>query len=258
MPNTAFVTGATSGFGQAIARKLAHEGWNVIITGRRRERLQALADELSEYAAILPLAFDVTDKHAVQSAIGGLSGEFAQVTALINNAGMASGAAPAQECSIEGWEAMVDTNIKGPLYCTHALLPTLLAQQAGAAIVNIGSVAANWPYPGSHVYGASKAFIHQFSLNLRCDLVGTGVRVTDVQPGLSKTEFSLVRFAGDRDQADSVYAGTQPILPADVANTVFWVLSQPGNVNVNTIEVMAGCQAWKGFNIVRQEGASPV
>lgn len=251
MARTAFVTGATSGFGQAIARKLAHEGWNVIITGRRQARLEALAAELEHFSAILPLAFDISDKDAVLSAISGLTGEFAEVSALINNAGMASGAAPAQECSLDDWEAMIDTNIKGPLYCTHALLPVLLAQKAGASIINIGSVAANTPYPGSHVYGASKAFIHQFSLNLRCDLVGTGVRVTDVQPGLSKTEFSLVRFDGDSEQANSVYAGTDPILPTDIANTVYWVLSQPANLNVNTIEVMAGCQAWKGFNIVR-------
>ncbi|MFJ7885791.1 SDR family oxidoreductase [Pseudomonas sp. NPDC096917] len=251
MTSTVFITGATSGFGEACARRFASAGWSLVLTGRRQERLQALADELSTHAEVLPLVLDVRDRAAMQLAIDQLPPRFNSLRGLINNAGLALGTRPAPQCSLDDWDTMVDTNIKGLLYSTRLLLPRLIAHGAGAGIVNLGSIAGNWPYPGSHVYGASKAFVRQFSLNLRCDLQGTGVRVTNLEPGLCESEFSLVRFAGDQAKYDSVYAGAQAIQPADIAETIFWILNQPRHININSLELMPVSQSWSNFAIER-------
>lgn len=249
MKDTVFITGATSGFGAATARRFAAQGWRVIITGRRQERLQALAHELGEQA--FPLIVDVRDRQAMQTALDTLPTEFSTLRALVNNAGLALGTAPAQACDLDDWDTMVDTNIKGLLYATRLLLPRLIAHGAGAGIVNLGSIAGNWPYPGSHVYGATKAFVRQFSLNLRCDLAGTGVRVTNLEPGMSESEFSLVRFGGDAQRADAVYRGVQPITPEDIAETIHWILSRPAHLNINSVEVMPVQQSWSNFAVQR-------
>ena len=251
MQPTVFITGATAGFGEACARRFAQAGWSMVLTGRREERLLRLADELSGQAEVLPLVLDVRDRTAMQAAISQLPEGFNRLRGLINNAGLALGTEAAQACSLDDWETMVDTNIKGLLYSTRLLLPRLIAHGRGASIVNLGSIAGNWPYPGSHVYGATKAFVRQFSLNLRCDLQGTGVRVTNLEPGLCESEFSLVRFAGDAHRYEAVYAGAEPLQPADIAETIFWLMSQPAHININSLEVMPVTQAWSNFQIER-------
>ena len=251
MSSTLFITGATSGFGEACARRFAEAGWSLVLTGRREERLQALAGELSAKTRVLPLTLDVRDRAAMSAAVDNLPEEFATLRGLINNAGLALGTDPAQSCDLDDWDTMVDTNIKGMLYCTRLLLPRLIAHGAGAGIVNLGSVAGDYPYPGSHVYVATKAFLKQFSLSLRSDLLGTGVRVTNIEPGLSESEFSVVRFGGDKAKADAVYAGTEPLTPDDIAESIHWTLNQPKHVNINRIQLMATCQAFSNFNIHR-------
>jgi NADP-dependent 3-hydroxy acid dehydrogenase YdfG len=251
MQPSVFITGATSGFGEACARRFALAGWSMVLTGRREERLLRLAEELSVQSPVLPLVLDVRDRDAMQSAIGQLPDAFATLRGLINNAGLALGTEAAQNCVLDDWDTMVDTNIKGLLYSTRLLLPRLIAHGSGASIVNLGSIAGNWPYPGSHVYGATKAFVRQFSLNLRCDLQGTGVRVTNLEPGLCESEFSLVRFAGDTQKYDAVYANAQPLQPADIAETIFWLMNQPAHININSLEVMPVSQAWNNFAIQR-------
>ncbi|UVE17521.1 SDR family NAD(P)-dependent oxidoreductase [Pseudomonas sp. LS44] len=251
MTATVFITGATSGFGEACARRFAQAGWSLILTGRRETRLQALTDELSALTDVHSLVLDVRDRHGMEAAIAGLPAKYDKLTALINNAGLALGAAPAPQCELNDWDIMVDTNIKGLLYSTRLLLPRLIAHGRGAGIVNLGSIAGNWPYPGSHVYGATKAFVKQFSLNLRNDLVGTGVRVTDLEPGLCESEFSLVRFAGDQAKYDATYAGAEAIQPEDIAETIHWILTQPAHININSLELMPVSQTWAGFAIDR-------
>lgn len=251
MANTLFITGATSGFGEACARKFAAAGWSLVLTGRRAERLDALCAELSNQTEVHGLTLDVRDRQAMTTALDNLPSSFAKLTGLINNAGLALGIEPAPKCDLDDWDTMVDTNIKGLLYSTRLLLPRLIAHGKGASIVNLGSVAGNYPYPGSHVYGASKAFVKQFSLNLRCDLVGTGVRVTNIEPGMCESEFSLVRFAGDKERYDKTYAGVDPIQPQDIADTIFWVMNQPANININSLELMPVAQTWGGFAVAR-------
>ena len=252
MQPTVFITGATSGFGEACARRFAQAGWKLVITGRRTDRLEALAAELSSTTEVLALTLDVRDRAAMQAAIDALPDGFAKLRGLINNAGLALGIDPAQRCSLDDWETMVDTNVKGLMYATRMLLPRLIAHGAGASIVNIGSVAGRWPYPGGNVYGGTKAFVRQFSLNLRCDLVGTGVRVSDLEPGLCESEFSLVRFGGDQARYDATYAGADPVQPEDIAETVFWLMNQPPHININTLEIMPVSQSWAGFAIERK------
>lgn len=248
MAKTVFITGATSGFGMATARRFAAEGWQTVITGRRADRLEALKGELKTpcHAA----ALDVTDNAAVGAAVAALPEAFRPVDVLVNNAGLALGLGSAEEVDIADWETMVQTNIMGVLYCTKALLPQMIDNGYGH-IVNIGSVAGSWPYPGGNVYGATKAFVRQFSLNLRADLVGKNIHVTDIEPGLAETEFSQVRFKGDAGKAAAVYKDTQPLQPEDIADAVFWTASRPRNVNINRIEMMAGCQAFSPLNVVR-------
>jgi 3-hydroxy acid dehydrogenase/malonic semialdehyde reductase len=249
----AFITGASSGFGAAIARRFAREGSRVIVAGRRRERLDALAAELG--AVCLPLELDVRDRSEVERAIAELPAEFAEVEVLVNNAGLALGLEPAQRASLDDWDRMVDTNVKGLMYCTRALLPAMVARNRGH-IINMGSVAGEFPYPGGNVYGATKAFVYQFTLNLRADLLGTRVRVTDVQPGLCNgTEFSEVRFKGDADRAGRMYEGTEPLSAEDIAETVHWVATRPPHFNVNAISLMPVCQAFGPFAIHREKPA---
>lgn len=252
MTSTVFITGATSGFGEATARRFAEAGWQLVLTGRRKERLDALCAELSAKTQVHGLVLDVRDRKAMEQAIAGLPAGFDKLRGLVNNAGLALGVDAAQNCSLDDWDTMVDTNIKGMLYCTRLLLPRLIAHGAGAGIVNLGSVAGDYPYPGSHVYGATKAFLKQFSLSLRSDLLGTGVRVTNIEPGLSESEFSVVRFGGDKAKADAVYAGTEPLTPDDIAESIHWTLNQPKHVNINRIQLMATCQAFSNFNIHRK------
>lgn len=252
MPSV-FITGATSGFGEACARRFAAAGWSLIITGRREARLQALAQALGTQVDVLPLTVDVRDRQAMEAAIAGLPERFATLTALVNNAGLALGADPAPKCDLDDWETMVDTNIKGLLYATRLLLPRLIAHGKGAGIVNLGSVAGSYPYPGSHVYGGTKAFVKQFSLSLRCDLQGTGVRVTDLEPGMCESEFSLVRFGGDQARYNATYAGAEPIQPQDIADTIFWILNQPAHININRLELMPITQSWAGFAVDRKQ-----
>jgi 3-hydroxy acid dehydrogenase/malonic semialdehyde reductase len=245
-----FITGATSGFGQATARRFVSEDVRVVGTGRRKERLTQLARELGD--RFLPLMFDVRNREEVERAIGGLPAEFAEVDVLVNNAGGALGLEPAQSASMEDWEAMIDANIKGVVYCTRLLLPGMVQRNRGH-IVNLGSVAAEFPYPGGNVYGATKAFVHQFSYGLRADLLGTNVRVTDIQPGLCKTEFSDVRFKGDKQKAEGVYAGTDPLTADDIADAIHWCVSRPAHVNINAIQLMPVCQAWGPLGVYRKK-----
>jgi 3-hydroxy acid dehydrogenase/malonic semialdehyde reductase len=243
------VTGASAGFGAAIARRFIKDGAKVIAAGRRWERLEALQEELG--SALLPVTLDVRQREAVEAAIAELPAEFAAIDVLVNNAGLALGLEPAQRADLDDWDTMIDTNIKGVVYCTRAALPGMVARDRGH-IVNLGSIAAEFPYPGGNVYGGTKAFVRQFSLNLRADLLGTAVRVTDVEPGMcGGTEFSNVRFKGDDAKVSSIYAGTDPLTAEDIADTVHWVTSRPPRVNINTISLMPVCQAFGPLAIKR-------
>ncbi len=247
-PGIVFVTGASSGFGAAVARRFAAAGARVVASARRADRLKDLAAELGP--RLLPVTLDVRDRAAVADVVSGLPAEFAQVDVLVNNAGLALGLGPAQEADLDDWDQMIDTNCKGLVYCTRAILPGMVARGRGH-VINLGSVAGSYPYPGGNVYGGSKAFVHQFSLNLRSDLHGTGVRVTCVEPGMADTEFSTVRFSGDRSKADAVYAGMQPMTADDIAESIYWAASMPQHVNVNTIELMATAQSFAPFQVAR-------
>jgi 3-hydroxy acid dehydrogenase / malonic semialdehyde reductase len=251
---TVFVTGASSGFGTAAVRRFAARGDRVVAAARRTERLRSLAAEFDP-AVLLPLTLDVRDRSAVERAVASLPPDFAEVDILVNNAGLALGLEPAQEADLDLWEQMIETNCTGLVYMTRALLPRMVARATGH-IVNLGSIAGTYPYPGGNVYGATKAFVHQFSLNLRSDLHGTGVRVTCVEPGLSGgTEFSDVRFGGDSERAAGVYAGTQPLTADDIAAAIEWATSQPPHVNVNVIELMPTSQSFAPFQVYRTTGA---
>jgi len=247
----AFVTGATSGFGAAICRRFAREGHRLIACGRRADRLDALRRELGE-AVARTIVLDVRDRDAIHRAVAALPADLAEVDLLVNNAGLARGLEPAQRASLDDWQEMVDTNVTGLMTMTHALLPGMVARDRGH-VVNIGSTAASWPYAGANVYGGTKAFVDQFSLNLRCDLLGTRVRVTVIHPGMAAgTEFSNVRFHGDDARAAKVYEGTEPLRPEDVAETVHWVATLPAHVNINAIELMPVAQAYAGLAVARR------
>ena len=248
-PRIALVTGATAGFGAAIARRLVADGYKVVATGRRQERLERLAAELGP--SLLPFMQDVTDTASVAALPGSLPEAFRDIDVLVNNAGLALGLSPAYEADIADWESMVATNVQGVIHMTRALLPGMVARNRGH-VVSLGSVAGTYPYPGGHVYGATKAFVAQFMLNLKADLVGTNVRVTDIEPGLcGGTEFSSVRFGGDQEKADNVYKGTRPLSAEDIAEAISWVVRLPAHVNINRIEMMPTCQAFSPFNIKR-------
>ncbi len=248
---TILVTGATSGFGNAIARACASKGAKIVITGRRLDRLEALREELGPNL-MHTLCFDVRDKEAIGMAISNIPEAFHPIDALINNAGLALNTAPAQDVPLAQWEQMIETNINGLLYMTRALLPDMLARDSGH-IINIGSMAGNYAYPGGNVYGASKAFVKQFSLGLRADLLGTNIRVTNLEPGLAETEFSLVRMGGDTEKAQAVYDGTTPLTADDVAQCVTFCLELPEHVNINRMEIMPTCQASGPLAIHRKQ-----
>jgi 3-hydroxy acid dehydrogenase/malonic semialdehyde reductase len=251
MAKTILITGASSGFGKACAELFGQHGWKLIVTGRRGDRLVELREKLGK-AAVHVAVFDVRDRQQVQEMVAGLPEEFRDIDILLNNAGLALGLGPAQETNLDEWETMVDTNIKGMLYMTRLILPGMVARGKGH-VINIGSVAASWPYPGGNTYGATKAFVQQFSRNLRADLRGTGIRVTNIEPGLAESEFSVVRFGGDKDKAAKVYEGTQPLTPVDIAEIVYWTAARPAHVNINCVEVMPVCQSWESLAVTRNK-----
>ena len=249
-PEVVFVTGASSGFGRATARRFATAGARVVATARRAERLADLAAELGPL--VLPVTLDVRDRVAVSDVVNRLPAEFAEIDVLVNNAGLALGLNPAQEADLDDWEQMIDTNCKGLTYCTRAILPGMVARRRGH-VINLGSIAGTYPYPGGNAYGGSKAFVHQFSLDLRSDLHGTGIRVTCIEPGMADTEFSTVRFSGDKAEADAVYSGMQPLTAGDIAESVYWAATLPPHVNVNRIELMPVAQSFAPFQVARAE-----
>ena len=245
---TVLITGATAGIGEASVRAFAAAGWHVVATGRRKERLDALATIISENR-VHTLAFDIRDEAARDEALDSLPEPFRDVDLLINNAGLALGLEPAQQAKLSNWTTMIDTNITALVSITHKLLPQLIERKG--AIINLSSVAANYPYPGGNAYGATKAFVRQFSLNLRSDLIGTGVRVCSIEPGMVETEFSLVR-TGSQDASDKIYTGVNPMTAEDIAKTMLWVAEQPPHLNINSLELMPVNQAWSPFLVHRE------
>jgi len=243
MGKVILITGASSGFGQACAYRFAEHGWKLILIARRADRLKKLEEDLSNITGIYSLPLDIRDEKTVREAIESLPEPFSTVDVLLNNAGLALGMDPAHKCNVEDWEIMVDTNIKGLLYCTRFVLPQMVSNDRGH-IINIGSIAGNWIYPFINVYGGTKAFVRQFSLNLRADLYGTNLRVSLVEPGMGKSEFASVRFKGDLIKANQVYGQAEVLNPEDVAEVVFWIANLPEHINVNNIEVMPTCQTW--------------
>ena len=243
------ITGASAGFGEEMARKFIRQGHQVIAAARRVERLEKLHQELGD--KLLPIGLDVTDKASVDAALSALPQDFQPIDVLINNAGLALGTEAAQQSRLDEWETMIATNIRGLVTLTHALLPGMVARASGL-IINLGSTAGNTPYPGGNVYGASKAFVEQFTRNLRADLVGTGVRATNLAPGLcGGTEFSNVRFRGDDAAAAKVYAGTVPLTAVDIAEAAYWVATLPAHVNINHLEMMPTCQGYGPLTVKR-------
>jgi len=248
MQRIALITGATSGFGAATARRFVAGGWRVIVSGRRADRLQTLVDELGAdrvHAAV----FDIRDANAMNAAMDALPEAFRGVDLLVNNAGLAQGTQPAQNARLDDWQRMIDTNITALVTLTRRILPTLIERRG--AIINISSTAANYPYTGGNVYGGTKAFVSQFSLGLRSDLHGTGVRVTTLEPGMAETEFTLVRTHGDQTASDALYKGANPMTAQDIADTIFWIATLPPHLNVNRLEMMPVSQSFAGFQVAR-------
>jgi 3-hydroxy acid dehydrogenase/malonic semialdehyde reductase len=246
---TALVTGASAGFGKAICHRLIAEGYRVVGGARRMDKLLLLRQELGEN--FIPLALDVTDLASIDKMFEKMHEASLSIDVLVNNAGLALGVERAQHCNVQNWEQMIATNITGLALITHRILPRMVAANSGL-IINIGSVAGTYPYPGGNVYGASKAFVKQFSLNLRADLAGTQIRVTNIEPGLcSGTEFSVVRLLGNMDAVDALYKDVQAIRPEDIANTVLWIAQQPEHLNINTIEMMPTAQSCAALNVAR-------
>jgi serine 3-dehydrogenase len=247
MTKTILITGATSGFGEAAARRFANGGWKVIGTGRRAERLKTLADELGD--AFLPLEIDIRDLKAVES-LGQLSPPWSEIDLLLNNAGLAPPTDPLPETDWHRIDEGIETNVTGLVALTRALMPKLIERKG--QIINLSSVAATYPYKGGAVYAGTKAFVRQFSLDLRCDLAGTGVRVTSVEPGMAETEFTLVRTGGDKEASDKLYAGMSPMTADDLADLFWWLANLPPHLNINTIELMPVSQSWAGFTVTRE------
>ena len=248
MTKTIFVTGATSGFGRALVRRFVAEGWKAVATGRRADRLATLVDELGA-ESVHPCTFDMRDDDAMAAAIDALPAGFRDIDLLVNNAGLGLGTAPAQDSKLSDWRQMIDTNITALVSITHKLLPILIAR--AGAIVNLSSTAATYPYRGGNVYGGSKAFVTQFSLGLRSDLAGTGVRVTSIEPGMAETEFTYIRTGGDQAASDALYAGAEPMTAEDIANTIWWVATLPPHLNINRVEMMPVRQSFAGFTVSR-------
>jgi len=248
MMRTALITGATSGIGEAAARVFVGAGWRVIGTGRRGDRLEKLGADLGE--AFHGAAFDVRDEAARDAAIDALPEAFRDIDLLINNAGLALGTAPAQDSDLDQWKTMIDTNVTALVSLTRRMLERLIERKG--AIINLSSVAANYPYPGGNVYGGTKAFVRQFSLGLRSDLADTGVRVTSIEPGMVETEFTVVRTGGDQAASDKLYGGADPMTGEDIANTMLWVAELPPHLNINTLELMPVRQSFAGFQVARR------
>jgi serine 3-dehydrogenase (NADP+) len=248
MTRIALITGATSGFGAAAVRRFAAAGWRVVATGRRAERLQALVDEVGA-DKVHAAAFDIRDEAAMDDALAALPEGFRDIDLLVNNAGLAQGTLPAQTALLSDWRTMIDTNITALVTLTHRLLPALVARKG--AIINISSVAGVYPYPGGNAYGGSKAFVSQFSLGLRSDLHGTGVRVTTIEPGMAETEFTLVRTHGDQAASDKLYTGANPMTAEDIAESIFYVATLPPHLNINRLEIMPVTQSFAGFQVAR-------
>jgi serine 3-dehydrogenase len=244
---TILVTGATSGFGEAAARKFVAGGWRAIGTGRRGDRLKRLQEELGD--AFLPLEFDMRDREALEG-LARLDAPWGEVDLLLNNAGLAPPTTPLSETEWDRLQTVIDTNVTGLVVLTRALLPKLIERKG--QIINLSSVAASYPYKGGAVYAGTKAFVRQFSLDLRCDLEGTGVRVTSVEPGMAETEFTLVRTGGDQQASDKLYAGAHPMTAEDHADLFWWLANLPPHLNINTIELMPVNQSWAGFAVHRE------
>jgi serine 3-dehydrogenase len=250
MTKTVFITGATAGIGEASARLFTSHGWQVVGTGRRRDRLDRLADELGDM--FHPLELDMRETSAFEAALTSIPVRFQAIDLLVNNAGLAPPMSPLQDAEQSPIETVIDTNVDGLVALTRLVLPTLIERKG--AIINLSSVAATYPYRGGAVYAGTKAFVRQFSLGLRCDLAGTGVRVTSIEPGMVETEFTLVRTGGDQAASDSLYAGMDPMTAEDIAATIFWVATQPPHLNVNALELMPTNQSWGGFAVHRPQG----
>ena len=248
MTRTALITGATAGIGAATARRLVADGWQVIITGRRTDRLDALAVELGDQCHAV--ALDMRDQDAIAALLGQLPERFAAIDLLVNNAGLAPPTDPLQDSDLAALTNAIDTNVTGLVALTRAILPRLIERRG--AVVNLSSVAATYPYRGGTVYAATKAFVRQFSLDLRCDLAGTGVRVTSIEPGMVETEFTLVRTGGDQAASVALYADMEPMTADDIASIIHWVATLPPHVNVNTLELMPVSQSWAGFTVTRK------
>ena len=248
MTKTIMITGASAGFGAAMARRFAQADWRVIATGRRADRLQTLVDEFGR-DKVAAVTFDMRDAGSMDAALASLPDGFREIDVLVNNAGLALGTTPAPQVDLEKWHTMIETNVTGLVNLTYKLLPALI--ELKGAIVNISSIAGDYPYPGGNVYGATKAFVTQFSLGLRSDLHGTGVRVTSIEPGMAETEFTLVRTGGDQQASDKLYQGVEPLTAEDIAETVFWIANLPAHVNINRLEIMPVNQSWSGFQVFR-------
>jgi serine 3-dehydrogenase len=244
---TILITGATAGFGEAAARKFVSGGWNAIGTGRRGDRLKKLQEELGD--AFLPLEIDMRDFAALET-FADLSPPWSEIDLLLNNAGLAPPTDPLPESDWERIETVIDTNITGLVALTRALLPKLVERKG--QIINLSSVAATYPYKGGAVYAGTKAFVRQFSLDLRCDLAGTGVRVTSVEPGMAETEFTIVRTGGDKEASERLYAGMNPMTSEDLADLFWWLANLPPHLNINTVELMPVSQSFAGFTIDRE------
>lgn len=246
MTKTAFITGATAGIGAAAARRFVADGWQIVAAGRRADRLQDLADELGE--ACRPIVLDMRDLGAIASAVESIS---APIDLLLNNAGLAPPMDVLQDADLAELTNNIDTNVTGLVALTRALLPRLIARKG--AVINLSSVAATYPYRGGAVYAGTKAFVRQFSLDLRCDLAGTGVRVTSIEPGMVETEFTLVRTGGDQAASDALYADMGPMTADDIAETIHWIATLPPHLNINALELMPVTQSWAGFTVERKE-----
>lgn len=251
MTQIVFITGASSGFGAACARRFAQSGWPLILAARNLNKLKILADELKDRSPVYVAALDVTDQDSIDSFFAELPADFSRIHTLINNAGLALGIEPAHAADLRDWETMIDTNCKGVARITRKVLPGMVERNSGH-IINLGSIAGSWPYPGGNVYCATKAFVQQFSRTLRADLLGRRIRVTNIEPGMAETNFSNVRMKGDNKKADAVYQGTRPLVAEDIAEIIHWVASLPPHININSLEVMPVCQAWGPLTINRE------